>query len=82
MNIRITRITNIEGLAKAISNAKGKVELKTEDGDCYNLKSKLSQLISLNVLLCGTQNLKNTELCIEDPKDAVFLKQYIIGNPV
>lgn len=45
--MKVQNITDIEGFFKAIDSCKGKVELVTGEGDRLNLKSKLSQYVSL-----------------------------------
>ncbi len=45
--MKVTNITNIDGLFKVIDNCVGKVELVTNEGDRLNLKSKLSQYVAL-----------------------------------
>ena len=45
--MKVQNITDIEAFFKVIDNCKGKVELVTGDGDRLNLKSKLSQYVSM-----------------------------------
>jgi hypothetical protein len=45
--MKVTNITNVEGLFKVIDSCQGKVELVTNEGDRLNLKSKLSQYVAL-----------------------------------
>ena len=45
--MKIQNITDIEGFFKVVDKCKGKVELVTGEGDRLNLKSKLSQYVSL-----------------------------------
>jgi hypothetical protein len=45
--MKITNITDVEKFFKLIDSCKGKVELVSEEGDRLNLKSKLSQYVSL-----------------------------------
>lgn len=45
--MKVTNITNLEGLFKVIDECTGKVELVTNEGDRLNLKSKLSQYVAL-----------------------------------
>ncbi len=80
MRFKITQVLNIEAFNDALNKCKGKIELHTSEGDCLNLKSKLSQLISLNVILCGSTALKDITIYIEDPEDANILMQYVAGE--
>ena len=45
--MKVQNITDIEGFFKVIDNCKGRVELVTGEGDRLNLKSKLSQYVSM-----------------------------------
>ena len=45
--MKVQNITDIEGFFKVVDECKGKVELVTGEGDRLNLKSKLSQYVSL-----------------------------------
>ena len=45
--MKVQNITDIEGFFKVIDECKGKVELVTGEGDRLNLKSKLSQYVSM-----------------------------------
>ena len=45
--MKVQNITDIEAFFKVIDNCKGKVELVTGEGDRLNLKSKLSQYVSM-----------------------------------
>jgi len=45
--MKIKNIDNVEGFFEAINRCKGTAELVTSEGDRINLKSKLSQYVSL-----------------------------------
>ena len=45
--MKVQNITDIDGFFKVIDSCKGKVELVTVEGDRLNLKSKLSQYVSM-----------------------------------
>ncbi len=45
--MKVQNITDIEGFFKVVDECKGKVELVTGEGDRLNLKSKLSQYVSM-----------------------------------
>lgn len=54
MRMKIQNITNIEKFFSVVDQCKGKVELVTGEGDRLNLKSKLSQYVSMaNVFTNG-----------------------------
>ena len=45
--MKVQNITDIEAFFKVVDQCKGKVELVTGEGDRLNLKSKLSQFVSM-----------------------------------
>ena len=45
--MKVQNITDIEGFFKVVDDCKGKVELVTGEEDRLNLKSKLSQYVSM-----------------------------------
>ena len=45
--MKVQNITDVEGFFKVVDSCKGRVELVTGEGDRLNLKSKLSQYVSL-----------------------------------
>ena len=45
--MKVQNISDIEGFFKVVDSCKGKVELVTGEGDRLNLKSKLSQYVSM-----------------------------------
>ena len=52
--MKVQNITDIEGFFKVVDSCKGKVELVTGEGDRLNLKSKLSQYVSMaNIFSSG-----------------------------
>ena len=45
--MKVQNITDVEKFFRVVDSCKGKVELVTGEGDRLNLKSKLSQYVSL-----------------------------------
>ena len=45
--MKLTHIKNVDEFFKVVDSCKGRVELVTGEGDRLNLKSKLSQYVSL-----------------------------------
>ena len=65
--MKVQNITDVEGLFKVIDECKGKVELVTGEGDRLNLKSKLSQYVSLaNIFSHGEIPELELKMCIRD----------------
>jgi hypothetical protein len=51
--MKVTHITDIDKFFEVIDSCKGRVELVTGEGDRLNLKSKLSQYVSLANIFSG-----------------------------
>jgi hypothetical protein len=68
VNMKVENIKDIDKFFKVIDECKGKVELVTGEGDRLNLKSKLSQYVSMaNIFSDGT--IKELELVAYEPED-------------
>ena len=66
-------------LFEVIDSCKGKVELVTGEGDRLNLKSKLSQYVSLaNIFTVGT--IPELELVAYEPEDIQKLMEFMING--
>lgn len=70
---------NIDEFFKAVDSCEGKVELISDEGDCLNLKSKLSQYISLGKVLADG-NMNGLKIIAYDSKDANILKKFVIDE--
>ena len=81
--MKITNIHNVEKFFEVIDSCEGKVELVTSEGDRLNLKSKLSQFITLTNIFNPNGDVKpeipEIELVAYDPKDIDKLLKYMIG---
>ena len=75
--MKIMNITNVDRFFKVIDQCEGKVELITENGDRYNLKSKLNQYVALAKVFFGG-NIPKVELVAHNPADTQRLIQYMI----
>lgn len=75
--MKVKNITDIERFFDVIDSCKGKVELVTNEGDRLNLKSKLSQYVSLaNVFSDGT--IEEIEIIIHEKEDREKLIKYMV----
>lgn len=61
-------VKNVDKLFAVIDSCKGKVELVTGEGDRLNLKSKLSQYVSLTQLF-SDRTIPEMELVAYEPED-------------
>ena len=79
MNVKVMNITNLEKFFGVIDQCEEKVELVTENGDVYNLKSKLGQYVSLSkVFMCGV--IPSIELITNSPEDSGKILNYMMSN--
>jgi hypothetical protein len=78
MTMKIENITDIDGLFKVIDSCTGRVELVTAEGDRLNLKSKLSQYVSLTKVLSAGNNIPEMELVAYNPEDTKKLVEFMI----
>lgn len=75
--MKVQNITDIDKFFEVVDSCKGKVELVTGEGDRLNLKSKLSQYVSLaNVFSDGT--IKEVEIVAYEKEDIDKLIQFMI----
>lgn len=63
---------DVQKFMAALDQCKGNVYLITEEGDRFNLKSKLSQITGLVKLIEGGKLVKASVLC-DDPEDESLL---------
>ena len=76
--MKVMNIDNIEEFFKIVDSCKGKVELVTDEGDRLNLKSKLTQFVSLAEVFSGG-TIKEMELVAHEPEDVEKLVKYMMG---
>ena len=75
--MKIENIKNVNEFFKVVDSCKGKVELVTGEGDRLNLRSKLSQYVSLaNVFSDG--NVRELEIVAYEPEDITKLIDYMM----
>ena len=77
--MKVQNITDVDQFFKVIENCKGRVELVTGEGDRLNLKSKLSQYVSLaNIFSDGT--IAELEIIAYEPEDTHKLVEFMING--
>ena len=77
--MKISNIKDIEGFFKTVDSCKGKVELVTGEGDRLNLKSKLSQYVSMaNLFSDGT--IDELEIVAYEPEDISKLVSFMVNG--
>ena len=75
----VTNITNVEKFFETINKCEGKVELVTEQGDRFNLKSTLSQYVSF-VKVLANQTVPSIEIITSNHTDAEKLMKLMING--
>lgn len=75
--MKITHITDIDKFFEVVDQCKGKVYLVTDEGDRLNLKSKLTQYVSLAQIFSGGE-IPEMELMVSEAEDLVKLMDYTI----
>ncbi len=75
--MKLNHITDIEGFFKTVDACKGRVELVTGEGDRLNLKSKLSQYVSLAKIF-SDGDIPEMEILASEPEDNARLVGYMM----
>lgn len=77
--MKVKNISNIEKFFKVVDSCAGKVELVTGEGDRLNLKSKLSQYVSLaNIFSDGT--IGELEIIAYEPEDISKIVDFMMND--
>ena len=77
--MKVQNITDIDRFFKVIDDCVGKVELVTGEGDRLNLKSKLSQYVSLaNLFSDGA--IEELEIIAYEPEDINKLVNFMMNS--
>ena len=78
--MKIENVKDVEGFFKVIDECKGRVELVTAEGDRLNLKSKLSQFVSLANIFTNGAEIPELELVASEPEDIERLMNFMING--
>ena len=77
--MKVQNITDVEGFFKVVDSCKGRVELVTGEGDRLNLKSKLSQYVSMANIFSNKEN-PELEKNAYEKEDTDKLIQFMIDG--
>ena len=77
--MKVQNITDVEGFFKVVDSCKGRVELVTGEGDRLNLKSKLSQYVSLANIFSGGE-IPELEIVAYEKQDIDKLLNFMING--
>ena len=79
--MKLQNVKDVNKLFKVVDSCKGKVELVTGEGDRLNLKSKLSQYISLTgIFKDGKTDIPELEIVAYEPEDIDKLINFMMNN--
>ncbi len=76
--MKLFHIRDIDEFFKVVNNCKGRVELVTGEGDRLNLKSKLSQYISLANIFSAKEEIPEIELVLSDMDDMAAMLNFMM----
>ena len=77
--MKVQNITNIDKFFQVIDDCKGRVELVTGEGDRLNLKSKLSQYVSMANIFSGGE-IPELEIIAYEKEDIDRLVSFMING--
>jgi len=75
--MKVQNIGNVEKFLKVVDSCKGKVELVSGEGDRLNLKSKLSQYVSLANIF-SDDTIEELEVIAYEPEDTAKLVEFMM----
>ena len=79
--MKLQNVKDVNKLFEVVDSCKGKVELVTGEGDRLNLKSKLSQYISLpGIFKNGRTDIPELEIVAYEPDDIDKLVEFMMNN--
>lgn len=77
--MKVQNITDIDKFFEVVNSCKGKVELVTGEGDRLNLKSKLSQYVSMANIF-SDDTIAELELLAYEPEDINKLLSFMMNG--
>ena len=77
--MKVQNIKDIEKFFSVVDSCAGKVELVTGEGDRLNLKSKLSQYVSMANIFSGGE-IPELEIIAYEPEDTDRLIKFMMNN--
>lgn len=77
--MKIDNIKDIDGFFKVVDSCVGRVELITGEGDRLNLKSKLSQFVSMAKIFSSGE-IPELELVASEPEDVQRFIDFMVRN--
>lgn len=79
--MKIQNIKDPQAFFEVIDDCKGRIELVTGEGDRLNLRSKLSQFVSLsNIFSADTNIIPELEIIAYEPEDSKKLLEFMVNQ--
>ena len=77
--MKVQNIKDVNKFFEVVDSCKGRVELVTGEGDRLNLKSKLSQYVSMANIFSGGE-IPELEIIAYEPEDTDRLIKFMMNN--
>ncbi|MDO4615105.1 MAG: polya polymerase [Lachnospiraceae bacterium] len=77
--MKVENITDIKKFFEVVDSCKGKVMLVTGEGDRLNLKSKLTQYVSLAGIFSNGM-IPELEIIASEPEDVQRILDFMVGT--
>ena len=77
--MKIENIKDIDGFFEVVDSCKGRVELVTGEGDRINLRSKLSQYVSMAKIF-ASEEIPELELVASEPEDVQKFIEFMMDH--
>lgn len=75
--MKVSNISNPKKFFETLAQCKGSVELRTEEGDRLNMKSKLSQYIAMTDIFSNAE-IGEVEIMLSEPEDIALLIDFLV----
>ena len=75
----VTNITNVEKFFETVDQCKGRVEIVTEQGDRFNIKSTLAKYVSF-VKILSNYSVPSVQIKTYNYEDAQKLMKFMING--
>ena len=75
--MKIKNIREPKKLFETLTHCKGSVELRTEEGDRLNMKSKLCQYIAMTDIFSNAE-IGEIEILVSEPEDVILLMDFML----
>ena len=77
--MKFKHVKDIDGFFETVAKCTGRVELVTEEGDRLNLKSKLTQYLTMAKVFGGS-DIPEMEVVVSNAEDMRCLLQFMIAG--